>query len=71
MRSKVLRTLAAILAGGSVMGACEARLKDSFIQGSQTYLFSSLASFQGVLLCSFTPDDPQCQALLSDANTGG
>lgn len=69
-RNKMVRALAAVLAGGSLMGACEARLKDSVIQGSQAFLFSSLAASQGILLCLFTPDDPQCQALLSDANGG-
>ena len=71
MRGKVVRALVAVLAGGSVMGACEARLKDSVVQGSQAFLFSSLAASQSILLCSFTPDDPGCEALLSDANAGG
>ncbi len=35
-------SLAAALAGGSVFGACEARLKDAVVNGSKDYLAALL-----------------------------
>ncbi len=35
-------SLAAVLAGGSLFGACEARLKDAVVNGSKDYLAALL-----------------------------
>ncbi len=36
------RTIVAALAGGSLLGACDARVRDAFVQGSKDYLFNTL-----------------------------
>ena len=41
-RSRLAMSLAAALAGGSVFGACEARLKDAVVNGSKDYLAALL-----------------------------
>jgi len=45
-------TLTAALAGGSLFGACEVRLKDAFVGGSKDYV-SSLLSNEDVLSAFF------------------
>ena len=49
---KVRWTLAAALAGGSLFGACEVRLRDAIVGGSKDYL-SSLLSPDNVLQLLF------------------
>lgn len=39
-RAKLRSAVVAALAGGSVFGACEARLKDALVGGSTSYLLS-------------------------------
>lgn len=41
--SKVRWTLTAALAGGSLLGACEVRLRDAFVGGSKDFLGSLLS----------------------------
>ena len=41
-RSKLALTVAAALAGGSVLGTCQTRLGLAFIEGSKDFLFSLL-----------------------------
>ncbi len=48
MLRMVRRTLTAALAGGSLFGACEVRLKDAIVGGSKDYV-SSLLSNENVL----------------------
>lgn len=49
-------TLTAALAGGSLFGACEVRLKDAIVGGSKDYL-SSLLSPENVLQVLFPESD--------------
>lgn len=37
-RKKVALTLVAALAGGSMLSACQVRLKDAFVSGTTTYI---------------------------------
>ena len=53
---KVHWTLAAALAGGSLFGACEVRLKNAFVGGSKDYL-ASLLSPDAVLQLLFPESD--------------
>ncbi len=39
---RVALALAAALSGGSVFGACEARFKDAFVDGTTTFIESGL-----------------------------
>ena len=49
-RSRLALTLAAALAGGSLLSTCQTRLKDAIVSGSKDYFFtfldpSSMADF--------------------------
>lgn len=39
-QKKLAITITAILAGGSVFGACETRLRTALVDGSKNYIFS-------------------------------
>ena len=41
-RVKLAMTLAAALSGGSMLSACDTRLKDAFVGGTKYYLFEVL-----------------------------
>ncbi len=41
-RSRLAMTVAAALAGGSMLTTCESRLRDAVVNGSKDYLFSIL-----------------------------
>ncbi len=56
-RSKLGLTLAAALAGGSLLGTCQARVKDAIVGASTDYLFTLL-------------DPPAIVGLLSDEVEG-
>lgn len=44
---RVALALAAALSGGTVFGACEARLKDAFVDGSTSFIQSGLLPLLG------------------------
>ena len=46
VRSRLVRILAAALAGGTVVTSCDSRLKQSVVSGSQQYLFGFLNAEQ-------------------------
>lgn len=46
VRSKLVRILAAALAGGTVLTSCDSRFKQSVVGGSQQYLFGILNAEQ-------------------------
>jgi hypothetical protein len=56
MLRKLRWTLTAALAGGSLFGACEVRLRDAIVGGSKDYL-SSLLSPDSVLQLLFPESD--------------
>ncbi len=39
-RERVLRTLAAVLASGSLFQTCETRLRDAFVMGTKDFVLS-------------------------------
>lgn len=39
-QKKLAMTITAVLAGGSVFGACETRLRTALVDGSKNYIFS-------------------------------
>lgn len=39
-RQRVLRTLAAVLASGSLFQTCETRLRDAFVMGTKDFVLS-------------------------------
>ena len=41
-QSKIAKTLAAALAGGTVLGTCQTRLKESIVSGTTDYLLYTL-----------------------------
>jgi hypothetical protein len=41
-RTKIARTLAAALAGGTLLGTCQTRFRDSVVGASRDYLLSTL-----------------------------
>ncbi len=54
-RRKLAMTLAAALAGGSLLSTCETRLKDAVVGGTKNYFFSLLSPTSIVDL--FSADD--------------
>lgn len=43
-QTKIAKTVAVALAGGTVLGTCQTRLKESFVRGSTDYLLYTLLS---------------------------
>ena len=42
-QTKIAKTIAAALAGGTVLGTCQTRLKESIVNGSTEYLYMLLS----------------------------
>ena len=55
-RSKIAKTMVAALAGGSLLGTCDTRVKDSVVQGSTQFLFSTVLNPTAVVQFLFPED---------------
>lgn len=52
---RISRTMVIALTGGTVMGACDTRLRDAIVTGSKDYLFTILNPTNIISL--FVPED--------------
>ena len=73
--SKFRSAVVAALAGGSVFGACEARLKDAVVGGSTSYLLSPTGLLADIgfqqLLDDLVEPDGDIEATDDDESAGG
>lgn len=58
-QSKIAKTLAAVLAGGTILGTCQTRFKESVVSGSRDYLLYTLLDPANIVQLIMEVDDTE------------